>query len=222
MDANQIFRNQILTDGFSVHLQFSRAKRESTSLEEDVRLEDLTVDEVDDFFRPAAVDPGICHLFTASYGYGNDEHELRRCSTSEYYAYIGSGRRNHDLNKEKQATGIKLIESEFPTAKTADIRQYAQYLRYFFTHRREIFGFYHAGRGRTRFYNYQGRQRAAEEIANILIHGGKKYDRCRRKKTKRNRQMRQRNRSRKKRKKMRLRQERISRNNEQLVREQEM
>ncbi|KAG0163019.1 hypothetical protein DFQ29_003491, partial [Apophysomyces sp. BC1021] len=206
-DNRQLFRNQILSDGFSVHLQFSRTKRPKSVVDEEIKVGDLRTDAINEFFRPVAIDPGVRHLFTASYDYGSGEHEIRRCSTPEYYALTGSARRNHDLDKKKQASGVKLIESEFPTAKTANRDQYREYLQYFFAHGRTLFDFYNASRGQERFYNYQGRQRAKAEIANILINGGRKYNRQRRKNTKRNRRARKMNRHRKKRKQARLRQQ---------------
>ncbi|KAG0177594.1 hypothetical protein DFQ28_004191, partial [Apophysomyces sp. BC1034] len=128
VDNKQVFRNQLMTDGFSIHLQFSRAKRPKDITDEELRLEDLNIQEVEEYLRPAAVDPGVSHVFTASYGCGNYEHEIRRCSTAEYYALMGSKRRNKQLDKEKQDASIKEIESHFPTAKTADSNEYAKYL----------------------------------------------------------------------------------------------
>lgn len=54
----------------------------------------------------------------------------------------------------------------------------------------KYFAFYKSGTARTRFYLYQGRQRALEEMANILVDDGKKYNRTKRKNTKRNRKRR--------------------------------
>jgi hypothetical protein len=87
-----------------------------------------------------------------------------------------------ELNKEKERTGIKRVETNFPTAKTARLEQYQDYVRYFFLHKSELFTFYSHHRAEGRFYSYQGKQRALEEATNILVNGGKKYNRSRRKK----------------------------------------
>lgn len=39
------------------------------------------------------VDPGRTHVFTAAYGSRDQPHQVRRCSTKEYYHMTGSNRR---------------------------------------------------------------------------------------------------------------------------------
>jgi hypothetical protein len=60
------------------------------------------------------------------------------------------------------------------------------YVKYMLTHLDTLLEFYNYKSAKFRFHNYQGRQRANDELANMLIDGGKKYNKARRKKTKRN------------------------------------
>jgi hypothetical protein len=200
------FRNAISTDGFNTDFSFSRKKREVGIKGQNLELTDFCTAEIDAFYRPCAVDPGVATLLTASYGYGSHT-EIRTYSSREYYSETGSKRRNVELNKEKERTGIKRVETNFPTAKTARLEQYQDYVRYFFLHKSELFTFYSHHRAEGRFYSYQGKQRALEEATNILVNGGKKYNRSRRKKknTRRNRTTRKNNRVRKKTKRKLLR-----------------
>jgi hypothetical protein len=177
------FRNAISTDGFNTDFSFSRKKREVGIKGQNLELTDFCTAEIDAFYRPCAVDPGVATLLTASYGYGSHT-EIRTYSSGEYYSETGSKRRNVELNKEKETTGIKRVETNFPTAKTARLEQYQDYVRYFFLHKSELFTFYSHHRAEGRFYSYQGKQRALEEATNILVNGGKKYNRSRRKKKK--------------------------------------
>ena len=193
-DEQMFFRNTINTDGFSVDFSFSRKRREKGILEQDLQLEDFCLEEIENFYRPCAVDPGVNTLLTAAYGHGREAHEIRQFSSKEFYSVSGSKQRTCMLNKEKERTGVRLIESSFPSGKTARYLQYLRYCNYFFANREALFGFYCSSRAQTRFQDYQGKQRALEEATNLLINGGKKYDRKRRKKTKRNRRTRKENR----------------------------
>jgi hypothetical protein len=188
------FRNICGTDGFNIDFHFSRRAKPKSIAEQNLVPEDFHIQEVEEFFRPCAVDPGVATLVTASYGI---DGERRRFTNNEYYAVTGSGRRNHDLNKLKRRSGIQVIESQFPTAKTIRETQYHDYVRHFFMNKDALFNFYGEEGGERRFYDYQGRQRAIEESANILINGGKKYNRRKRKKTKKNLETRNLNRMRK-------------------------
>lgn len=183
----QMFRNVITTDGYSCSLHFSRRKpdaEEPLTCHQDLKVEDFCTEEVEEFFRPCAVDPGVTNLITAAYGAGRESHDIRSFSNNEYYAMTGSKRRNYELNKKKEASGIADIESRFPSARTVRMEEYGEYLTYFFRHSQELREFYTFETSKTSFENYQGRQRALEETANILINGGRKYDRGRQKKKK--------------------------------------
>lgn len=186
-----IFTNQVLTDGFTVDFQFARRARPKKSVvDTDLQLDDFTTGAVKEYFHVCAVDPGISQLFTASYGQGTKPHEVRRCSTKEYYTYTGSPARQQHLVDRKKSAGIEQVESAFPTAKTSNLLAYESHVRYYFQHMILLFGFYGPTTAEDRFRQFQGRQRAGEEIVNILVHGGKKYNKTKRKKTKINRKAR--------------------------------
>jgi hypothetical protein len=60
------------------------------------------------------------------------------------------------------------------------------YIKYLLTHVDTLFEFYNHRSANFRFHDYQGHQRANDELANMLIDGGKKYNKAWRNKTKRN------------------------------------
>ncbi|KAF7723311.1 hypothetical protein EC973_002108 [Apophysomyces ossiformis] len=69
--------------------------------------EDFNIEEVEENFRPTAVNPRISQMLTASYGYGKNQQEVRWCSTVDYDALTGSTRINKELSKEKQRLGSR-------------------------------------------------------------------------------------------------------------------
>lgn len=137
---------------------------------------------------------GRNHAFTAAYGAGNEEHEIRRMSTKEYYANTGSKRRNQTLQQEKREKGFTETEQNIPTPKTAKLDQFEHYIAYILQHWDALTDFYDSSRGEMAFRNYQGVQRSREEMLSIFVHGGKKYNKTRRKRTRKNRKARKRSR----------------------------
>ncbi|KAH8556684.1 hypothetical protein BGW37DRAFT_473671 [Umbelopsis sp. PMI_123] len=180
------FARRILTDGHAVNFLFAR-KRDA---------------EIATYFEVAAIDPGRTQVFTAAYGSGQERHQLRRCSTSEYYSMTGSKRRNQKWQQEKKEAGILRIEESWPTGKTCNIRQYQSYVAHLLNNFDELSKFYDISRGKMRFDNFQGVQRSREEMANMLVNGGKKYSKSRRKNTPKNRRLRRRHRKNRKTKKI--------------------
>lgn len=157
----------------------------------DLQLDDFEQNEIEEYFTPCALDPGRRDIFQAAYGAGDTPHEIRHCSTKEYYQLTGSPDRNKKLQNEKKRLGIEYIESSFPTAKTADIAQHKEYVRYLFWHLDTLFSFYNFNRSaESRFRDYQGKQRAREELMNMITNGGKKYNKRKRKKRSTNRRSR--------------------------------
>lgn len=186
-----MFTNQVCSDGFSIVFQFARPKKPQAV---ELELQDFTSEEISKYYRVCAIDPGVRHLFTASYGAGGAHHEVRRCSSKEYYTMTGSLRRGKQLLSSKKRLGIDTIETNYPTGKTSNIERYRYHVDYFFSHREVLFSFYGLEDAERRFRDYQGRQRAQEEIANMLINGGRKYDRRKRKHRSKNRKKRKHNR----------------------------
>jgi hypothetical protein len=64
------------------------------------------------------------------------------------------------------------------------------YIKYIVEHMDRLFSFYSFHRAKTNFRNYQGRQRAREEMLSIFLDGGKKYNAKKRKYTRKNRRRR--------------------------------
>jgi hypothetical protein len=164
--------------------------------------EDFTDTEIETYFEVAAIDPGRTQAFTAAYGCGQESHQIRRCSTSEYYAMTGSQRRNQKLQSEKRATDIATIENQWPTGKTSNLDRFQLYISHLLENFESLARFYNSTRGKMAFENYQGVQRAREEMANVLINGGKKYNKTKRKKIRKNRKRRRGARGKKEKKKI--------------------
>jgi hypothetical protein len=178
------FASRVVTDGVSVNFIFARRMSSGDSISGvELLFEDFTDREVETHFQPIAVDPGRTQVFTASYGSGPTPHEVRRCSSKEYYSMAGSTRRNAELQRQKHQIGLDTVETLFPTAKTADIRQYDRYITYLLNHYDTLANFYDISTAQVTFQNYQGKQRARQEMAAILIHGGPNYNATKRRNT---------------------------------------
>ncbi|KAL1936564.1 hypothetical protein VTP01DRAFT_698 [Rhizomucor pusillus] len=113
-DNDAMFTNQISTDGYAVHFQLVRASKKESI---DLKLEAFSMSEMEEYFSVCSIDPGRKHVFTASYGYGEDEHETRRVSRKEYSAFIGSKNRTRALQKIKKANGIEKLNQDFRLAR---------------------------------------------------------------------------------------------------------
>ncbi|KAH8552432.1 hypothetical protein BGW37DRAFT_424235 [Umbelopsis sp. PMI_123] len=167
------FTNRVLTDGFAMNFIFARRKSMDKVQNIQFDFNDFTLAEINERFQPVAADPGRNQVFTSCYGSGQEPHKIRRISSKEYYAMTGSSERNEKLKKEKREAGLIEIEIKIPTAKIANIHQYLQYIEYVLEHMTELLSFYNPSRAEGRFRNYQGVQRAREEMANVLLDGGK-------------------------------------------------
>lgn len=190
-NSTHAFASRILTDGVAVNFVFARKSPSKDNISGvQLSFDDFTDREVETYFQPVAVDPGRTQVFTAAYGSGYNPHEIRRCSSKEYYSMTGSGRRNASLQRQKHELGIDMIEAQLPTPKTADMRQYHEHISYVLRHYETLARFYDITTAELRFQNYQGVQRAREEMANILISGGKKYNSSKRHNTRKNRKRR--------------------------------
>ncbi|ORE04868.1 hypothetical protein BCV72DRAFT_188949, partial [Rhizopus microsporus var. microsporus] len=122
------------------------------------------------------LDPGRTHVFTATIQHEEGNLETRRCSEKERRCYSGVKRKACQIEKLKLRTGIKTIETGFPSAKTVDMEKTNAYVTYDLINIPRLFRFYDEKSAPFRFYDYQGRQRSNAEMANILINGGKKYN----------------------------------------------
>ncbi|KAG1281368.1 hypothetical protein G6F65_005751 [Rhizopus arrhizus] len=139
-----LFGNTIKSDGFSVDFVFYRKERMNNGSDIELTLEDFNYEEVHNQYHPMFLDCGRKSLFTAVVGIASAK-QIRKSSCS----------------------GIKTIESQIHTPKTAAVGSYDQYVKYTLTHLDKLLDFYGKDTAHRRFQLYQGRQRAPEMMANI-------------------------------------------------------
>ncbi|KAI9481627.1 MAG: hypothetical protein EXX96DRAFT_538807 [Benjaminiella poitrasii] len=125
-------------------------------------------------------------LMKAAIGFNKDIHQIRSCSKAERANFTGEKRRRMFGEKMKETKGNKPLESNMPTPKTVCDSKYSTCLQYVLERLETFFNFYESKSAPFSMYSYQGKQRATEEIANILLDGGKKYTMRKRKKTNKN------------------------------------
>lgn len=144
-----------------------------------------------------AIDPNRGQVFSASYGFGDRAHQIRQLSTKEYYTITGSMRHTRKEVRRRSEEQMEDILLGIPTAKTSRVSTYFTYVTYVLLHLKRILAFNGFSTAQTRFYLYQGVQRARDEMVNVLLNGGKKYNKRKRKNTKSNRKKRKERRGRK-------------------------
>ncbi|KAK9760615.1 hypothetical protein K7432_015190 [Basidiobolus ranarum] len=132
----------------------------------------------------SAIDPNRNQVFAASYVDGDISHQLRRCSTVEYYTYTGSKRHAKREMEIMCVEDMSTIFKNIPTAKTANTSPYLQYVTYILLHLQKILAFTRHSIAKNRFHLYQGVQRARQAMVNILVNGGRKYNKSKRQITK--------------------------------------
>ena len=161
-----MFANTVKSDGFTVDFVINKRTTKDTSLAANVDLapEDFDLKEVKQTYQPMFLGPGRKSVFTAAIGLDTTNHQIRRCSTAKYYHMTGSTKYIKKLEKLKTEKGIKDIENNITSAKTAECATYLPYIEYILIHVGTLFTFYHYKTAKGRFFMYQGRQRAAEEI----------------------------------------------------------
>ncbi|KAI7903781.1 uncharacterized protein BX663DRAFT_505200 [Cokeromyces recurvatus] len=159
----KMFLNGLYTDGYTCRVLFAR-KVLPSSPEYNICLElnDFTNEEVDKHFRLCTVDPGRWDPFV-SY---------------------------HEQQKRKQRLGVGKIETDIPSPKTVSVEQFVLYITYMLQHMNTLLNFYGFETSKIKWLNYLSSQKAIQESVNILINGGKKYNKSRRKKTKENKKRR--------------------------------
>ncbi|KAG0734681.1 hypothetical protein G6F57_015800 [Rhizopus arrhizus] len=156
-----LFGNTIKSDGFSVDFVFYRKERMNNGSDVELTLKDFNYEEVHNQYHPMFLGPGRKSLFTAVVSVASAK-QIRKSSCS----------------------GIKTIESQIPTPKTAAVGSYDQYVKYTLTHLDKLLDFHGKDTAHHRFQLYHDRQRAPEIMANMLTHGTAKYNRSRRKQKK--------------------------------------
>ncbi|KAL4214684.1 hypothetical protein AB4K20DRAFT_2003167 [Rhizopus microsporus] len=109
-----------------------------------------------------------------------------KVSTAEYYNYTGSIRHQRKEQKRMNKEGMKSVLLNISSTKATSLTQYHMYMAYIMANIRKILDFYGYETTEGRFRCYQGVQRTREEMVNISINGGKKYNKDRRKNTRKN------------------------------------
>jgi hypothetical protein len=192
------FGNLIKTDGHTADVLVLKSTRVNASDYADCCRQDVDISSLGDAMKDedlskvslCGLDPGRGQVFTASYGSGEESHEIRRCSTREYYAYTGSRRHERKERRRMQDSNMQDVFLNLPTTKTARLSTYLRYQAYVLLHLTRMLHFYDLSTAESRLHLYQGVQRARQEMANILINGGRKYNKAKRKNTRKNRKKR--------------------------------
>ncbi|GAA5817815.1 hypothetical protein MFLAVUS_011372 [Mucor flavus] len=173
------FSNFIRSNGFTVDVALMKSNEVEKNIyyAQDVNVSDLakvlTTNDLSDA-KIRSIDPNSGQVFTASYGKGENQHQIRRFSTKEYYTLTGSKRHVKQETKRMCEEDIQDILLGVPTAKTASLSRYLLYVTYIMLHLNRMLAFNSFCTTEERFHLYQGVQRAREEMVNILLNGGKK------------------------------------------------
>jgi hypothetical protein len=214
-----MFYGYILTDGVSLNFVFARIKPPSRI---DLHAPDFnnSRDIIGRRMNTIGLDPGRRDIITTASGIGDAIYATRQVSTNEYRAVSGAAKRSQYLEIRKATTVItnddgtvstmENLESTLPTLNTANMDEMRQSIQSRLSYLNHASTFYGIDQSRQRFKAYQGTQRTIATTANIVLNGGKKFDRNRRNKeqTKRNRKHR-RNKTKKRRRNATRRQESI-------------
>ncbi|KAL0096089.1 hypothetical protein J3Q64DRAFT_1622094, partial [Phycomyces blakesleeanus] len=111
------------SDGFSVDFLFYKRSHNTTDeisiVDHDFGIKHFIFEEVTKMYRPSFLDPGRNRVFTAAVRLDPNDHQLRRCTTKEYFHLTGSTVYARKLHQEKDTASITAIESAIPSAKTA-------------------------------------------------------------------------------------------------------
>ncbi|KAG0166211.1 hypothetical protein DFQ29_001079, partial [Apophysomyces sp. BC1021] len=108
-ERGTIFTNQIASDGFAIDFQFARKskKKEMVTVDTELLPSNFTVEEINDYFKPCAVDPGRSQV----------------PNTGVVYIH-GVATTTKKLEAEKKESGIDNTEAKLETRKTQNIEAY--------------------------------------------------------------------------------------------------
>ncbi|CAO3692194.1 hypothetical protein G6F70_005323 [Rhizopus microsporus] len=151
-----MFANTVKSDGFTVDFIINKRTTKDTSLAANIDLElgDFGLEEVKQTYQPMFLDPGRNSVFTAAVGFDTTNHQIRCCSTAEYYHMTGSTKYIKKQERLKAEKGIKEIENNIPSAKTAECAAYLLYIEHILTHVGTLFAFYDYKTAKDRFFMY--------------------------------------------------------------------
>ncbi|KAI7873102.1 uncharacterized protein EV154DRAFT_579526 [Mucor mucedo] len=142
----------------------------------------ISSEEIKQYFRPCTVDPNRKDVFTSYHG----KNDVRRLSSSEYYNMNGVINRQKQELERKKSNNIEYIETRIPSPKTTGAENYKRHITYMLQHFEALVTFYDFQTARIRWSNYIGKQKATDLAINILINDSTKYNKNRRKNTRRN------------------------------------
>ncbi|ORE08523.1 hypothetical protein BCV72DRAFT_323548 [Rhizopus microsporus var. microsporus] len=102
-------------------------------------------------------------------GLDENKHEIRRCTTKEYYHLTGSTVYAKKLQQEK--------DTATPTAKITRNISFLRFADHMLSKMERLFTFYGFSTAKYRLNLYQVKQKAPEMAVNMLLNGGAKYNR---------------------------------------------
>ncbi|EIE90050.1 hypothetical protein RO3G_14761 [Rhizopus delemar RA 99-880] len=142
-------------------------------------------ERVEQLFRTCTVDPNRKDVFTSYHG----ANDIRRLSSSEYHNMNGVVNRQKLEQERKKRDNIEHIETRIPSPKTTNAENYKKHIMYMLQHFGTLVNFYDFQTARIRWSNYIGNRKATDHAINILLNGSTKYNKSRRKKTRRNKRL---------------------------------
>lgn len=188
-----MFYGYVLTDGVAINFVFSRLPSPS-------RLElyapdfDNSRNTIHQRMNIIGLDPGRRDIVTTAGGVGDAIYPNRQVSTKEYRTISGVTKRRRHLETRQATTNItnddgttssmQNLESTLPTLNTTNMDAMQLSIRSRLSYLNHASTFYGINQSRNRFKAYQGGQRTIATTANIVLNGGKKFERNRRNKAK--------------------------------------
>ncbi|GAA5812652.1 hypothetical protein MFLAVUS_006109 [Mucor flavus] len=159
-----MFLNGLYTDGYTYRVLFCRKLLPSLAEHRvSLELDDFTTEEVEQYFRPCAVDPGRIDAFVSYHG-GND---IRRLSSSEYYNMHGTVTRQKSEQGRKGQSGLEAIQTNIPSPKTLSIEKYSSYITYMIEHLNALHSFYNFETAKIKWLNYLASQKTIQEKGDV-------------------------------------------------------
>ncbi|RCH84173.1 hypothetical protein CU097_006069, partial [Rhizopus azygosporus] len=156
-EEGRMFLNSIYTAGYTCRVSFAKRKNENRLEAVKFQLHDLNNEEIDNHFRACTVGPGRRDAFNSYHG-GDD---FRRLTTVEYYNASDSPGRMCKEDNRKIRNGLKEIETDVPTVKTANVEQFTRHIQYIFTNLDAFFNFYDFTVAEITWKNHRGIQKIA-------------------------------------------------------------
>ena len=122
------------------------------------------------------LDNGRKTIFTAAVGANTGERRIRWYSTKECHPLTRSIQFLKRQKKSKYEKDVTKVETDIPTLKTSISNDYTIYINQDLNHMKILSKFYAFKTAKDIFHLYQVRQIVPEEMVNMLVHNGIKYD----------------------------------------------